>query len=280
MHRSRAISRLLPALILTSLLTACNDTHDVVTICENDATMCADLNSDEWCQSERNSLVVSRFDAVNNANAQAQFALLTTLNDYQECIKIAALIEPRTHPELKTQRVSAMLSTYDELIALEQQTLSSSDPYILNYHWVAHNNEDAKQRFIALSRQQDFDDPTLYFAIANIYSNNTDKAIVNLVKGITLLDGSANNNPMMTKLLYAIITAYMHKRDYQLAYLWSQVAKTYDVQNINLTLFNHHKITAAEQHRLDILAAGVAEQMEDKRFTTTSYQGTLSAVGL
>jgi hypothetical protein len=128
-----------------------------------------------------------------------------------------------------------------------------------------------------LSKQQSFDDPALYFAIANIYSNNTDKAIANLLKGITLLNKSS---AMTTKLLYAIITAYMHKRDYQLAYLWSQVALISDIKNINLSLFNVHKITTSEQRRLDKIAARVAEQIEDNEFTAKSYKYTLSAVGL
>ncbi|NQZ91369.1 MAG: DUF2989 domain-containing protein [Moritella sp.] len=292
MHRLRSISRLIPAIIITGLLASCSDPHDAVAICENDGAICADLNTDEWCQTERNNLITSRFDANRNASEQEKYALLTTLSDYQECIKIAALIEPRKYPELKAQRVSAMLSTYEDLIALEKQTRSSNNPYILNYHWVSHNNEDAKQRFIALSKQQSFDDPALYFAIANIYGHNTDKAIANLLKGIALLDDNAqfnssqldnsrlDNSAMTTKLLYAIITAYMHKRNYQLAYLWSQVALISDIKNINLSIFNKHKITPSEQRRLDKLAARVAEQIEDKRFTAKSYEDTLLAVGL
>ena len=297
MHRLRSISRLIPAIIITGLLTSCSDPYDAVAICENDGAICADLNTDKWCQTERNDLIASRFEAQTNASEQAKYALLTALSDYQECIKIAALIEPRKHPELKTQRVSAMLSTYDELIALEKQTRSSNNPYILNYHWVSHNNEDAKQRFIALSKQQSFDDPALYFAIANIYNNNSDKAIANLLKGIALLDDNAqfnssqldnaqlgnsrlDNSAMTTKLLYAIITAYMHKRNYQLAYLWSQVALISDIKNINLSIFNKHKITTSEQRRLDKLAAKIAEQIEDKTFTAKSYEYTLSAIGL
>jgi len=287
MSRLRSIRRLIPMIVITSLLTSCSDPHDAVTICANDDAICADLNTDEWCQTERYDLITSRFEMKTNTSERAQYSLLTALSGYQECIKIAALIEPRTHPELKTERVAAMLSTYDDLIVLEKQTLSSNNPYILNYHWVSHNNENAKQRFIALSKQQRFDDPALYFAIANIYGNNTDKAIANLLKGITLLGNNVQFNnsqlddssDMTTKLFYAIITAYMHKRDYQLAYLWSQVALISDIKNINLSLFNNHKITISEQRRLDKLAARVAEQIEDKQFTDKSYEYTLSAVG-
>ncbi|PKH09481.1 DUF2989 domain-containing protein [Moritella sp. Urea-trap-13] len=290
MHLFRSISRLIPAVVMASLLVACNDPRNVATICANDGAICADLNTDEWCQTETNNLISSRFEAKGNTNEQAQYRLLTALSGFQECIKIAALIEPRSHPELKTLRVAAMLSTYDELIALEKQTLSSNNPYILNYHWVSHNNENAKRRFIALSTQQSFDDPALYFAIANIYGNNNDQVIANLLKGISLLNNNAqfdnsqldndNNSDMTTKLLYAIITTYMHKRDYPLAYLWSQVAIISDVENINLGVFNKHKITTSEQRRLDTLAGKVAEQIETQKFTDESYEQTLAAVGL
>lgn len=287
MYRLRFILRLIPAVVV-SFLVACDNPRNVDAICENDTAICADLNNDIWCKTERNNLITSRFKSTGNTNEQAQFGLLTALSNFQECIKIAALIEPRTHPELKTLRVSAMLSTYDELIALEKQTLSSNNPYILNYHWVSHNNENTKRRFIALSTQQSFDDPALYFAIANIYGNSNDKAITNLLKGISLLNGDTkvdstqldNSSDMTTKLLYAIITAYMHKRDYPLAYLWSQVAIISDVENINLGVFNKHKLTASEQPRLDKLAEIVAEQIEDQEFTDESYEHTLSSVGL
>jgi hypothetical protein len=288
MYRVRFIRHLIPTVVLVSLLIACDTPDNVATICGSDNAICADLNTDEWCQAERNELITKRFVAKESPHDQAQYGLLTALNNFQECIKIAALIEPRTHPELKTLRVSAMLSTYDELLALEKKTLTSNNPYILNYHWVAHNNEKAKKRFIALSKQQSFDDPALYFAIANIYDNNNAKAIANLLKGLSLVnhdnqfDDSRldNNTDITTKLLYAIITAYMHERDYALAYLWSQVAIISDVENINLGLFNKHKVTPNERRRLDSLAATMAEQIEEQEFTTDSYADTLSAVGL
>ena len=221
MLRLLSNNRLILIIALSSLLTACSKPDDIVTICENDNALCQDLNSDKWCQKERDNLIIARFNATESKTEQEQYALLTSLNDYQECIKIAALIEPRQHPELKAQRVAAMLSTYDELIALEKETLTSNDPYILNYHWVAHNNEKSKQRFIRLAKKQSFSDPALYFAIANIYDTNANKAIENLLKGICLLN---ENHVMTTKLLYGLITAYMHERNYKRAYMWSQVA--------------------------------------------------------
>lgn len=273
MLRLLSNNRLILIIALSSLLTACSKPDDIVTICENDNALCQDLNSDKWCQKERDNLIIARFNATESKTEQEQYALLTSLNDYQECIKIAALIEPRQHPELKAQRVAAMLSTYDELIALEKETLTSNDPYILNYHWVAHNNEKSKQRFIRLAKKQSFSDPALYFAIANIYDTNANKAIENLLKGICLLN---ENHVMTTKLLYGLITAYMHERNYKRAYMWSQVAINLNVENINLTLFNQNKITERERRRLDKLAVRMAEKIKNQEFTTESYQYSLS----
>ncbi len=277
MYRLFSIGRLIPVIAITSLLAACGEPNDVVTICANDDALCQDLNSDTWCQRERDSLITARFHLKQDETEQAQYSLLTSLSAYQECIKIAALIEPRTHPELKTLRVSAMLSTYDELLALEKQTLNSNNPYILNYHWVTHNNEAAKRRFITLSKKQSFDDPELYFAIANIYDNNTDKATENLLKGIRLID---DDHEMTTKLIYGLITTYMHQRRYDLAYLWSHVAIILDVKNINLTLFTHNKIPQIKKVRLEELATRIAVQIEEQEFTDKSYQYILSSVRL
>jgi len=277
MYSVVSINRLISVFILSILLTACGDQDPVVVICENDNAICQDLNTDKWCQKERDALIIARFDSTKSSTEQNQYALLTSLNEYQECIKIAALIEPRQYPELKAQRVAAMLSTYDELLAVEKETLTSNDPYILNYHWVSHNNEEAKQRFIALSKKQTFNDPALYFALANIYDSNVNKAIENLLKGISLLD---EKSEMTTKLLYGLITAYMHERDYKQAYLWSHVAIILKVENINLTLFNRNKIASRDKTRLEHLAERVAEQIEEQTFTAESYQYSLSAARL
>lgn len=277
MHRLFSIGRLIPVIAISSLLLACGEPSDVVTICENDDALCQDLNSDQWCQRERESLISARFYLKQDETEQTQYALLTSLNTYQECIKIAALVEPRTHPELKTLRVSAMLSTYDELLALEKKTLESNNPYILNYHWVTHNDEAAKRRFISLSKKQSFDDPVLYFAIANIYDSNAKKTAVNLLKGIQLLD---DDREMATKLTYGLITAYMHQRNYDLAYVWSHVAIILGVKNINLALFTHNKISEIKKTRLEVLAATIARQMENQEFTDESYQYILSSVRL
>ena len=282
MHRSLSIHRLISIIAISGLLASCSDPNDVVSICENNSAICQDLNSDKWCQSERDNLIISRFNLQQNTSEQNQYSLLTSLNDYQECIKIAALIEPRQHPELKTQRVAAMLSTYDELLAVEKDTLSSNNPYILNYHWQSHNNKNARQRFITLSKQQTFTDPLLYLALANIEDYNVDKSISHLLQGISLLDDDDDyndNNKMTAKLLYGLITAYMQKRSYQRAYMWSHTAIMLDVENINLTLFNQHKIAQTEKARLEKLAQKLGKQIETQQFTAESYQQTLSTAG-
>jgi len=279
MHRFLSIHRLISIIAISGLLVSCSELNDVVSICENDSTICQDLNTDKWCQSERDNLIVSRFNLKQNTSEQGQYSLLTSLNDYQECIKIAALIEPRQHPELKTQRVAAMLSTYDELLAVEKDTLSSNNPYILNYHWQSHNNKNARQRFITLSKQQTFTDPLLYLALANIEDHNVNKTIRHLLQGISLLDGNGNNK-MTTKLLYGLITAYMQKRSYERAYMWSHTAIILDLENINLTLFNQHKIAQTEKGRLEKLAQKMGKQIETQQFTAESYQQTLSTAGI
>lgn len=282
MHHLRSISRLIPAIVVTTLLSACDDSNDVDAICANNEAICTDLNSDQWCQTERNTLITARFNAQEDTTGQAQYLLLSALSDFQECIKIAALIEPRTHPELKTLRVSAMLSTYDELIALEQQTLSSNDPYVLNYHWQSHNNEAAKKRFMSLAKEQHFNDPALYFSLANIYDRNTTRSITYLLKGISLLGNNnqlVEDNKMTDKLVYGLITAYMHERRYARAYLWSQVAIALEVENINLTLFNQNKLSDVDKVRITELAEQVTEQIEDKQFNDEDYEYTLSLVG-
>lgn len=273
------ICRLIPIIVMTSLLAACSEPSDVEILCENDNAICQNLDTELGCQKEREKLIMARFGMQQAETEQTQYALLTSLNMYQECIQLIVLMKPRQNAKSTNQRVSAMLSTYDELLRLEAQTLDSNNPYILNYHWVSHNNETAKQRFIALSKKQSFDDPALYFAIANIYNNNTyntNNAIVNLLKGISLLD---DNNTMATKLVYALITTYMHQRNYDVAYLWSQVAIILDVENINLTLFNHNKISKIKKVRLEGLATTIAEQIENQAFTDESYQYTLSSIG-
>jgi hypothetical protein len=255
---------------------ACSDPNDIDVICKNETALCRDLNEDKWCVPEKEALIRSRFQLQQSDQAFDQYVLLKSLNKFQECIKIVALIEPRQHSELKTKRVLAMLNTYNELISLELMTADSENPYLLYYHWQYLNDDEAKHKLLKQSQEQAFDSAELQFALANIYSNTkTQKTINSLLKGIALVE---DDHKMTTSLLYSLITVYMHKRQYKLAYLWSRVATILDVENINLSLFdNTDKVTSTERVAIDKLAIFIAKQIVEQKFAEENYQTYLSS---
>lgn len=268
--------RFLSIISFSVLLVACGDPNDINAICNNDAELCSDLNEDKWCQPEKEALIRSRFQLKQSAQEFDQYVLLKSLNKFQECIKVVAQIEPRQHTALKTKRVLAMLNTYNELLDLEQETEGSENPYLLYYHWQYRNDDMAKKKLLKQSQEQAFDSAELQFALANIYNNaKTQKTITSLLKGIALVE---DDHQMTTSLLYSLITAYMHERQYKLAYLWSRIAVILEIEHINLSLFdNTDKVTNTERVAIDKLAIFIAKQIVEGNFAEENYQTYLSS---
>lgn len=277
------MSRLLIILFTTSVLFSCSDPNDVASICDSNNNLCQDLNEDKWCVAEKESLIWARYkinkvDTSSPLIAKKQYRLLHALNGYQECIKVVALIEPRKNPQLKSERVVAMISTYEELQNLEKLTSSSENPYLLYYHWQYKNNDEAKSKLIELSKANNFNSAELQFALANVYYDETnEKTILSLLRGISLVDKEDIN--LLTGMHYSLITAYMDEKKYKLAYLWSKAAKLQSIENISLAMFqNTDKVSRSERKIIDLLAQDFADKIQTNSFDDSEYNNYLSAV--
>lgn len=279
------LKRLLIIVVFSSHLVACGDANTTRVICKNNAELCADLNEDKWCQKEKELIIRDRYAVKTDPRGVNKYHLLKSLSKFQECIKVAALIEPRTHIEIKNQRVNALLSTYDELTKLESETQNSNSPYLLYYHWQYRNDTAAKQRFLAESKRHPFKTAELQLALANVYEgNNKDKVISSLLTAVSLVrdkDLDDDGNPLLSSLLYSLITTYMQDRDYKQAYLWSKIAVNLEAEHINLSLFKSNaKLSPSQRSTLDKLAFFIAQKISQQQFVEASYYQYLASTSV
>jgi len=275
MYRITALCLLIP------LLSACEDPDTISNICANNSSICSDLNNDKWCSNERDSLIRSRQKLkslkTETSLGKNQYLALLSLNNYQACINIAATIEPKKNIHLKSKRVEALISTFNELSALEKATKNSDAPYLLYYHWQYKNDKTAKIKLLAQSGNSTFNTAELQFALANIYNNKEiQQTIMSLLKGITFIDKT--NTQLLTTMHYSLITAFMHEKKYKLGYLWSKIAINQGIENINLSMFqNTDKVSNREREVIDKLAIKLADKIADDEFSPSVYDEALAA---
>jgi len=198
----------------------------VKSICNSNPELCEDLNQDGWCRSERADVIISRFDELNHDSDENKYHLIKHYRAYNQCIELAASIEPKYDKSRKTQRVVGMLTSLEELARLEAETRESNNPYLAMYHWTQHRDQDAKERFLALEGTGKLDSPELLWTLAIYYSGNNPQKTIDILQSSFKYFGEDQVIP--AKYPEAITSQYMALRNFRQAYIWAQVSALFD----------------------------------------------------
>ncbi|WP_427982054.1 DUF2989 domain-containing protein [Agarivorans sp.] len=198
----------------------------VKSICKSNPELCEDLNQDGWCRSERADVIIARFDELNHASDENKYHLIKNYRAYNQCIELAASIEPKYDKSRKTQRVVGMLTSLEELARLEAETRESNNPYLAMYHWTQHRDQDAKERFLALEGTGKLDSPELLWTLAIYYSGNNPQKTIDILQSSFKYFSQEQQIP--AKYPEAITSQYMALRNFRQAYIWAQVSALFD----------------------------------------------------
>ncbi len=259
-------------LALPLVLSGCDSGFDlfgfgsrsVKSICKNNPELCEDLNRDGWCKKERNGVIISRFNEVNEASEINQYQLIKNYRDYNFCIELAASIEPKYDKSRKTQRVIGLLTSLEELERLEAETKESNYPFLSMYHWTQFRDQAAGERFLALEGTDQLNHPDLQWTLAIYYSGKDAKKTINILQNSFKLFGEEETIP--AKYAEAITSQYMTLKDYRHAYLWAQVAALFeDHSKQDYSGLNHKLKLSEEQQKVLKEEAGIIFKQIEKR---------------
>lgn len=223
---------LLVGLVAVAGLSACGERMPTVReMCEKDAQLCADLNDDNWCRSERRQLIISRYQTQLNTTPENQYYQLKDLQSYSQCIELASGIEHKKLKEKQSHRIEAYINSIKAIRALADKTADSKAPLLLYWHWANRNDNEALDELLRLEETKAMQTHELQFALATYYAKeDQSKVLSHLYNALRLYKP---DNRFNVEIPESLVTYYLGKEDIKQAYVWSMVAIAFGSELMN-----------------------------------------------
>lgn len=213
-------------------LAACGERMPTVReMCEQDPALCADLNEDNWCRTERRQLIISRYQNQQQQTPEHQYYLLKDLQKYSQCIELASAIEHRKLKSKQSHRIEAYLNSLDAINELARDTEDSDAPLLLYWHWANRSDSEALDQMLALENTKAMQTHELQFALATYYAKqDQDKVLAHLYNALRLYSPDQRFN---VEIPESLVTYYLSREDVKNAYIWSRVALAFGSETMN-----------------------------------------------
>ncbi|RVU37495.1 DUF2989 domain-containing protein [Rheinheimera riviphila] len=213
------------------LLAGCEpEPLSVVQICKENPAVCNDLNEDSHCNVQRAEVIFARFAEGKLPSDPNKHKLLISFEKYSKCIELASGIQHIKLKEKTTSRVNGFLTSLKEIKRLTDETVSSEDPNLLQYHWSRHQSKPHLDKFLQAEKNQQLETPELQLALASYYmKRDVKKTIAILHHALSLYPAEANIDP---EIYTALTTIHYKQRNFQLSYLWALIAEDAGIERI------------------------------------------------
>ena len=253
--------RLLSAVLVFTALVGCDSQLTVREVCESNAMLCEDLNTDSHCRYERAEVILARFYELERPDLQNKYQLLKHFEKYSKCVELAAQIQHIKLKEKTTSRYNGYHTAQKEINRLLHETKGTNHPGLLFYHWSRNNDQDAIARLLAMENDPKVtESQDAQFYLASYYMKvDTDKTLHHLYRNLELNKPDHAPNP---EVLTSLVNIHYQRHDYNLAYTFAQIATLAGIENIdNTALATQAKQAGHDTERLDDLASTTYEQI-------------------
>lgn len=213
------------------LLAGCGEEQQTVAqICKDKPAVCNDLNEDSHCNIQRADVIFDRFAEGKLPSDKNKYKLLISFEKYSKCIELASGIEHIKLKEKTTSRVNGFLTSLKEIKRLTEETVSSDDPNLLQYHWSRHQSQSHLDKFLLAEKDKQLETPELQIALASYYMKRDVKKTIDILHhALSLYPAEAVVDP---EIYTALTTIYYKQRNYQLSYLWALIAEEAGIERI------------------------------------------------
>jgi len=213
------------------LLAGCGpEKQSIVQICRENPAICNDLNEDAQCNVQRADVIIDRLSESKMPSDKNKYKLLISFEKYSKCIELASGIEHIKLKEKTTSRVNGFLTSLREIKRLTEETVSSDDPYLLQYHWSRHQSQSHLERFLQAEKNKQLESPELQIALASHYMKRDVKKTIDILHhALGLYPANAEVDP---EIYTALTTIYYKQRNYPMSLLWALIAEESGIQRI------------------------------------------------
>lgn len=257
------------SLILAALMLAgCDDTLTLNQVCTETPGFCEDLNKDSHCKDERAELIYARYHEYKSPTEDNKYTLLKHLEDYNQCVSLAAKIEHIKLKEKTTSRVEGHLTALKEMTRVYQETKNSNHPGLLYYHWSRNNDKAAMNKL--LNMQDDprvQNDPEIQLFLAEFYAKvDDDKTIDILYRVLELNKAGENPDP---EVYASLVSIFFKHEKYKHAYTFARVAQLSGFEEVDIIPVTQELLALnKELEPLDALAQQTYDAIQAGEFVS------------
>ena len=152
-------------------LLGCENDRNSDVICKNNPELCADLHRDSWCRFEKGDLVRHRLvlKQAETPSGQQLFQQLIYLENYSNCIELAAGVQHILNPERTQDRERAYAVSTQTLNELQEYTKDNPDIYLAYYRWLRFNDKASQDIVLAAYQAGNVAEPQILSQLAAYY---------------------------------------------------------------------------------------------------------------
>lgn len=254
------------------LLSSCDSSKSLTALCKENPQICQEFGEDSWCKTERINVALARIDLKTVHNDSHKYNLLIAYEDYVDCMGLASQIQHVKLKEKTTIRSNNLLKAKAKLADLSDQTLDSTHPHLLYFHWSRELNKNALAQFLMLEGSAVLENSISQFQLATHYAKKDNNKTLRLL--FHSLELHQPNEKIIPEIFETLATIFTNKDKPKQAYIW---LKTYNLvtekhnEQIEKQLKKYQDDYSLDGSYLDKVAANTLVNIKSGTFKAPKY---------
>jgi hypothetical protein len=264
--------KLLTIFLSLLLLSSCDGKKSLTELCKENPQICEEFGQDSWCKRERINVALSRIDLKNINKEPQKYNLLIAYEDYVECMGLASQIEHIKLKEKTTMRKNNLFKAKAKLAELSDQTLNSTHPHLLYYHWTRELNENALAQFLKLEGSEALENSTSQFQLATYYAKKDNNKTLRLL--FHSLELYQPTEKLIPEVFETLVTIFTNKGEPKQAYIWLKIYLLVTNKNdvyVNQQLKQYQSAYSLDADFLDEVAINTLTKIESGKFKAPKF---------
>lgn len=254
------------------LLSSCDSSKSLTALCKENPQICQEFGEDSWCKAERINVALARIDLKTVNKDSLKYNLLIAYEDYVNCMGLASQIQHIKLKEKTTIRSDNLLKAKAKLADLSDQTLDSTHPHLLYFHWSRALNKNALAKFLMLEGSAALENSLSQFQLATHYAKKDNNKTLRLL--FHSLELHQPNEKIIPEIFETLTTIFTNKDKPKQAYIWLKIynlVTTKHDKQIKHQLKKYQDDYSLDGEFLDKVASNTLVNIENGTFKAPKY---------
>lgn len=264
--------KILTLICFLLLLSSCDSSKSLAALCKENPQICQEFGEDSWCKTERINVALARIDLKTVIKDSLKYNLLIAYEDYVDCMGLASQIQHIKLKEKTTIRSNNLLKAKAKLADLSDQTLDSTHPHLLYFHWSRELNKNALAKFLMLEGSAALENSLSQFQLATHYAKKDNNKTLRLL--FHSLELHQPNEKIIPETFETLTTIFTNKDKPKQAYIWLKIynlVTTKHDKQIQQQLKKYQDDYSLDGEFLDKVASNTLVNIENGTFKAPKY---------